>query len=139
MRSLDLPAPAIAAEWAIPVSSEVGYRAKGDRPELYPPVWSDELAHYLGWLIGDGSTSGVSTATIYGSADDRTEILPLHQGLLEEINGGRPIKVSEQANGTAQLRLSRRPFKHLIEALGVKSVTGAEKSVPWSIEQAPAR
>ena len=43
----------------------------------------------------------------------------------------------EQANGTAQLRLGRRQFKQLLEALGVASVTGEHKTVPWSIEQAP--
>jgi ribonucleoside-diphosphate reductase alpha chain len=140
VRSLDLPAPAIAAEWAIPVSSDwMGYRVKGDHgSELQlPDVWSDAFAHYLGWLVGDGSTSGTSTVTIYGSADDRTEILPMHQTLLEEINDGRPIKLSEQDNGTAQLRLTRRPFKKYVEALGVKSVTGEHKTVPWSVEQAP--
>ena len=38
-------------------------------------------------------------ATMYGSAEDRDEILPRHAELLEWINGDRPIKVSEQANG----------------------------------------
>ncbi len=140
IRSLDLPAPAVAAEWGIPVVSDWNeYRAKGDRdlPLLLPEVWSDEFAHYLGWLVGDGSTSGTSTVTIYGSADDRVEVLPAHQSLLEEINDHRPIKLSEQANGTVQLRLTRRPLKKFLEALGVKSVTGEHKTVPWSIEQAP--
>ena len=54
------------------------------------------------------------------------------------MNCERPIKLSEQTNGTAQLRLARRAFKQFIEALGVKSVKGPEKTVPWSIEQAPA-
>ncbi len=140
IRSLDLSAPATSAEWAIPVPSDWNeYRAKGDR-ELalhLPDVWSDEFAHYLGWLVGDGSTSGTSTVTIYGSADDRDEILPSHQRLLEDINDQRPIKLSEQDNGTVQLRLTRRPLKKYLEALGVKSVTGEHKVVPWSIEQAP--
>ena len=141
VRSLDLAAPAPSADWAIPVASDWDeYRSKGDRdmPLHLPEVWSDEFAHYVGWLVGDGSTSGVSTVTIYGSADDRAEILPLHQTLLETVNDGRPIKLSEQENGTVQLRLSRRPLKKYVEALGVKSVTGEHKTVPWSIEQAPA-
>ncbi len=75
--------------------------------------------------------------TIYGSAEDRDEVLPRHTDLIEWVNGDRPLKLSEQANGTAQLRLARRPFKRFLEALGVRSVKGPEKSVPWSIEQAP--
>ncbi|HET7488078.1 MAG TPA: LAGLIDADG family homing endonuclease [Acidimicrobiales bacterium] len=138
---LDLPAPAAAAHRAIPVSTDVDdYRGKGEHADLLrlPEEWSAEFAHYLGWLVGDGSTSGPSTVTVYGSADDRTEILPAHQDLLHWINGDRPLKVSEQENATAQLRLSRRPFKRFLEALGVAGVTGPGKRVPWSIQQAPS-
>ncbi len=137
---LDLPAPAVAADWTIPVETDVErLRMKGehDDPLQLPDVWTEEFAHYVGWLIGDGSTSGGTTATIYGSADDRTEILPQHQDLIQRINAGRPLKVSEQANGTVQLRLGRRPFKRYLESIGVASVTGEHKRIPWSIEQAP--
>ena len=136
--SLDLPAPATEADWSIPVASS-WERDKGERddPLYLPDVWTEDFAHYVGWLIGDGTTSGQTTATVYGSADDRTEILPWHQELVEQINGGRPLKVSEQANGTAQLRLSRKSFKRYLESLGVASVTGEHKRIPWSIEQAP--
>jgi ribonucleoside-diphosphate reductase alpha chain len=141
VKLLDLPAPAVEADLGLPVSSDPGsYHTKGDHcDELrLPDRWTPEFAHYLGWLIGDGSTSGTTTTTIYGSAEDRTEVLPRHQELIEWVNGDRPLKVSEQVNGTAQLRLARRPFKRFLEALGVRSVTGPEKRVPWSIEQAPA-
>ncbi len=107
-------------------------------PLRFPEMWSEEFAHYLGWLVGDGSTSGTTVAAIYGSQEDREEILPRHAELLDWVNCERPIKLSEQANGTAQLRLARRAFKRFIEALGVKSVKGPEKTVPWSIERAPA-
>jgi ribonucleoside-diphosphate reductase alpha chain len=140
VRSLDLAAPALNADAAVPVRSDwEHYRARGDRelPLHLPDVWTDVFAHYVGWLVGDGSTSGTSTVTIYGSADDRTEILPAHQEFLEDLNDGRPIKLSEQPNGTVQLRLTRRPLKKYLEALGVASVTGEHKTVPWSIEQAP--
>jgi ribonucleoside-diphosphate reductase alpha chain len=140
VRTLDLPTPAINADWVLPIDTDpAAYRTKGDHGDelRLPEVWSPQLAHYLGWLIGDGSTSGASTVTVYGSADDRSEILPAHHELLTWINGDRPLKVSEQANGTAQLRLSRRPVKRFLEALGVRSVTGESKVVPWSIEQAP--
>ena len=141
VKLLDLPAPAVEADLGLPVSSDPGsYHTKGDHGDelRLPDRWTPEFAHYLGWLIGDGSTSGTTTTTIYGSAEDRTEVLPRHQELIEWVNGDRPLKVSEQVNGTAQLRLARRPFKRFLEALGVRSVTGPEKRVPWSIEQAPA-
>jgi len=138
--ALDLPTPAVAADWALPVSADwEAYRTKGDhgQPLRLPDVWSDEFAHYLGWLVGDGSTSGASTVTTYGSVDDRSEVLPLHQRFLERVNDGRPIKVAEQSNGTAHLRLTRRPLKRFLEGLGVASATGERKTVPWAVEQAP--
>jgi len=141
VKLLDLEAPAVNADPGLPVSSDpADYWTKGDHamPLRFPDEWTEEFAHYVGWLIGDGSTSGTMVSTIYGSEEDREEILPAHAELLDWINCERPIKLSEQANGTAQLRLSRRAFKGFLEALGVKSVKGPEKSVPWSIEQAPA-
>jgi len=141
VKVLDVPAPATQADLAIPVPTDpASYREPFGRSELlrFPEEWSEEFAHYLGWLVGDGSTSGNTTSTIYGSTEDRDEVLPRHAELLEWINGDRPIKISEQANGTAQLRLGRAPFKRFLESLGVQSVTGAYKRVPWVIEQAPA-
>jgi len=141
VKLLDLEAPAVNADLGLPVSSDpADYWTKGDHalPLRFPDRWSEEFAHYLGWIIGDGSTSGTTVATIYGSEEDRQEILPVHTELLDWINCERPIKLSEQANGTAQLRLARRAFKNFLEALGVHSVKGPEKSVPWAIEQAPA-
>jgi len=140
VRLLDLPSFAEEADSAIPVSSDPEhYRASGDHAGdlRLPDEWSALFGHYLGWLIGDGSTSGTTTATVYGSAEDRDEIMVRHHALLEWINDDRPLKASEQANGTVQLRLSRRRFKRYLEALGVLSVTGAHKVVPWSILQAP--
>jgi ribonucleoside-diphosphate reductase alpha chain len=140
IRWLDVPTPAASADWALPIDLDTIVERQlweAKRDLHFPEHWSDELAHYLGWLVGDGSTSGNSTITIYGSAEDRDEILPGHQELVETINDGRPIKISEQANGTAQLRLARASMKRFVEALGVGSVTGEHKTVPWSIEQAP--
>ena len=141
VKVLDLPAPPVNAEPVIPVTSDVAaYEEKGDHSALLrlPDEWTDEFGHYLGWLIGDGSTSGAVAATIYGSEEDRAEILPGHADLLTWINGDRPLKVSEQENGTAQLRISRRPFKRFLEALGVGRAKGPDKRVPWSIFEAPS-
>ncbi len=137
---LDHRAPAVNADHCLPVPSDpLGYRSKGDHDKAlsFPSEWTEQFAHYLGWLVGDGSTSGSTTSTIYGSAEDRTEVLPFHLELAAWINGGAAPKVSEQPNGTAQLRISRRPFKMFLESLGVKSVKGPFKEVPWAIEQAP--
>ncbi|MGP0032214.1 MAG: LAGLIDADG family homing endonuclease [Acidimicrobiales bacterium] len=140
VKLLDLEAPAVNADPGLPVSSDpADYWTKWDTslPMRFPDSWSEEFAHYLGWVIGDGSTSGTTVATIYGSEEDRAEILPRHAELLDWVNCERPIKLSEQANGTVQLRLGRRAYKGFLEALGVCSVKGPEKSVPWSVEQAP--
>ena len=137
---LDLPTPAESADLAMPVAPDYDvWREQGDRRDALrlPAMWTEEFAHYLGWIVGDGSTSGVTTSAIYGSADDRVEIMPRHLDLLTDIVGTAP-KPAEQSNGTVQLRCGRAPFKRFLEALGVKSVTGASKAVPWSIDEAPA-
>ena len=140
IRSLDRRVPATMASRSLPVSTSWrSYAAKGTHStELsLPEKWSEEFAHYLGWLVGDGCISGNTVSTIYGSAEDRDEILPRHLDLLTEINGGVAPKPSIQENGTVQLRLSRGPFARFIEALGVKPVKAAEKEVPWSLFEAP--
>ncbi len=140
VKVLDVPAPPVEADLALPVETDAAsYREPYGRstPLELPGEWSEELAHYLGWLVGNGSTSGLTTSTVYGSRDGQLEVMPRHVDLLERINGGRAIKISEQANGTAQLRLGRAAFKRFLEALGVASVTAVHKRVPWSVEQAP--
>ena len=142
VKLLDLPAPSINADPAIPVSSDPDdYRTKGDHGGTlrFPDQWSEEFGHYLGWLVGDGSVSGSVVSTIYGSAEDREEILPFHSELIGWINGGRLPKLSEQPNGTAQMRMSRRAFRDFLEALGIKPVHGPNKEVPWAIERAPEK
>jgi ribonucleotide reductase alpha subunit len=141
IKVLDIEAPPVNADLGIPVSTDPErYYEKGDHSGLLrlPDEWTAEFAHYLGWLIGDGSTSGATTSTIYGNAEVRTEVLPRHAELVEWMNGDRPLKISEQSNGTAQLRLSNQAFQGFLVALGIRSVVGPEKSIPWSIEQAPA-
>ncbi|ACU53963.1 ribonucleoside-diphosphate reductase, adenosylcobalamin-dependent [Acidimicrobium ferrooxidans DSM 10331] len=138
---LDLPAPATDASWVLPVATDPEfYHHKGDRrdPMTFPERWSEDFAHFLGWLIGDGSLSNGTVVATYGSPDDQQEILPIHQQLLLEINGNRPLKVSTQANGTVQLRFGRQRFMRFLEALGMKRAKGPDKDVPWAIEQAPA-
>jgi ribonucleoside-diphosphate reductase alpha chain len=140
VKVLDLPAPAVNADDSLPLGTgALTYGEEADRGDLVrlPEQWSHELAHYLGWLVGEGSISGITATTAYASAEDRDEVLPRHQRLLEWVNGDHPLKVREQADGRAQLRLARRPFTRLLEALGLHPHRGPEKAVPWAVEQGP--
>jgi ribonucleoside-diphosphate reductase alpha chain len=140
VRLLDQPTPASAAEWLLPVSTEVAvYATKGDHsaPMELPVKWDEDFAHLLGWLVGDGAFSGNVISAVYGSDEDRAVMLPRHQRLFMRLNGGRTPKVSVQSNGTMQLRLSRRALAAFFEELGLKRVKAADKDVPWSVFEAP--
>jgi ribonucleoside-diphosphate reductase alpha chain len=141
IRLLDHETPATTADRRLPIPTDVtAYATKGDHssPMVLPEKWDPEFAHLLGWLVGDGSFSGDVISAIYGSAEDREAILPRHQKLFSKLNGGREPKISVQANGTVQLRLSpRRALASFFQALGLKRVKAADKDVPWSILQAP--
>jgi ribonucleoside-diphosphate reductase alpha chain len=140
VKTLDLPAPAVSADLRLPVSNDAReYEVKGDwsRSLRLPEKWSDDLAHYLGWLVGDGCISGDVVTTVYGNGDDQKDILRRHAALLTWMNGDRPPKPSMQKNGTLQLRQSRRVIARFLEALGISHSKAAEKKVPWSVEQAP--
>ncbi len=139
VRTVNLPTPATNASWVLPVPESVLARGAYESIEAVtlPSEWSIDLGHYLGWLVGDGCTSSGIASTIYGSAEDQQEIMPRHLEFATELNGGRVPKVSEQANGTAQIRLSKRVHHRWVAALGVKPVKAAGKRVPDSIFQAP--
>jgi len=140
VKLLDLPTPAVMAEQMLPVSTDVAhYRQKGDRaaPMQLPEKWSEDLAHYLGYHTGDGSVSGDVLATVYGSDEEQRELLPRHRAFLGWLNGDRAPKPSLQANGTAQLRLSRRPLAAFFRALGVTAARAPQKRVPHTVFGAP--
>ncbi|HVA05104.1 MAG TPA: LAGLIDADG family homing endonuclease, partial [Acidimicrobiales bacterium] len=141
VKTLDLPAPAIGADWRLPVASDVeSYRLKGDHRKAVnlPEKWSPELGHYLGWLVGDGSIAVNGTiSAIYGSPEDREDVLPRHSALVTEINGGSTPTPSYQRNGTVQQRLSRRTITAFFRALGLQARRASEKRVPTSVFQAP--
>jgi ribonucleoside-diphosphate reductase alpha chain len=141
VKLLTLPAPPVAAERRLPVSTDVRDYAGRDRRTwqglALPEKWSPELAHYLGWLVGDGCLSGDVATTVYGSDDDRAHVLARHAALLAEWNGGRSPKASVQANGTLQLRQSRSAVTRFLSALGLSDAPAHRKVVPWSINEAP--
>jgi ribonucleoside-diphosphate reductase alpha chain len=142
VKRLDVAAPAVSADRRLPVPTDVETYAEGrDRRAVaglvLPEKWSEDLAHYLGWLVGDGCISGDVATTVYGSTQERSEVLPRHQALLAELNGGRVPTPSIQPNGTAQLRVSRSALVRFFEALGVSDAKAGDKRVPWSINEAP--
>ena len=137
------PRPACAGregELQLPVSTVVAdYTTKGDRSlaTRLPEKWTEEFAHYLGWLLGDGCLSGNIVSTIYGNADDQADVLPRHRELVSWMNGDWEPKPSVQTNGTIQLRQGRRPIARFLEALGIGPSKAAGKRTPWAVDQAP--
>ncbi|MEK7726976.1 MAG: LAGLIDADG family homing endonuclease, partial [candidate division KSB1 bacterium] len=128
-----------AASWNMPVPADFEtYRAKGDRHAAIalPERWTEDFAELLGHLVGDGSISGNVVSWIYGSEDDKEQLLPKHSQTLKALTGEEP-HVTVMENKTLQVRMSRGAFKRYVEALGVKEVHAASKVVPASIFQAP--
>jgi ribonucleoside-diphosphate reductase alpha chain len=141
--TLAQPAPAVDARYEIPVGTDVElYRSKGDHTSLpveLPTRWTAELAHYLGWMVGDGFVSErlEVAGTVYGSAEDQELILPAHQSLVSAMHGGFESRISVQANGVQQLRIGRKAFSRYFSALGLSTGRAAHKVVPWTMFQAP--
>ncbi len=121
----------------IPEQALAAGRATASRePIALPEKWSQELGHYLGWLVADGCVTGQDVVTVYGSDDGRAEAMPLHRELITAITGFE-VKPSVQANGTQQLRVSGHAFQAFVRALGVSSGRAATKHVPDVIFEAP--
>ncbi|MFE6450530.1 vitamin B12-dependent ribonucleotide reductase [Nocardiopsis dassonvillei] len=107
------------------------------RPLYLPEKWDEDpdLAHYLGWLVGDGSVGDQAVVTVYGTAEEQQNVLPRHQALIERLTGHRS-KPSLQPNGTQQLRITRRTMVEFVRALGL-GARAEDKSVPPSLFEAP--
>jgi ribonucleoside-diphosphate reductase alpha chain len=101
-----------------------------------PSKWDDDLAHFLGWLVGDGCMTSEVLTTVYGSEADQRDIMPRHQGALVRWTGF-DSKPSLQRNGTVQLRCGRRAVKDFFAALGVTTSRAKDKIVPDAIYEAP--
>ncbi len=129
------------ASWAMPVSTNTDsymLRKSSRRYEVkLPEKWTEEMAHYLGWLVGDGSMTDDTVVTVYGSEEEQHTAMILHRELLAEINGGFASKPVAMGNGTYQLRISRAAFRGFLKALGVSQAKAGQKRVPWSIFEAP--
>ena len=116
----------------------VAHYEKSRKPLTLPTKWDAELAHYLGWLVGDGCVNAGENAavTVYGTPEEQTTVLPRHQELLTGITGFES-KPSQQANGTLQLRVTRRAFGEFVRTLGVSGGRAPAKRVPETIYEAP--
>ncbi len=140
IKVLTLPAPAVHADWAIPVDARLGaLAARGDekfRQYNIPEKWSEDLAHYLGWLAGDGCISANSVTTVYGTDEEQRDVMARHRALITEMNGEQ-FSASVQNNGTVQLRQERRAVVRFFEALGVPRAKAAGKVVPEAIYTSP--
>jgi ribonucleoside-diphosphate reductase alpha chain len=132
-------APRPMADGYIPAEALLAARYEKHRKPLdLPTKWDPELAHYLGWLVGDGCIDNRDNAavTVYGSAEEQAHVLPRHQGLLMQITGFAS-KPSQQANGTVQIRVTRRAFGEFMRGLGVSGDRAPAKRVPEAIFEAP--
>lgn len=141
VKVLALPAPAVSADWALPAASRLfalaGRGDKRSRSFRLPEKWTDDLAHYAGWLVGDGCISGDVVTTVYGTSEEQAHVLPRHRDLAAWLNHDVAATPSVQTNGTVQLRQSRRVIARFFEALGVSRRHSAEKVVPDAVFQAP--
>ncbi len=140
VRLLDQEVDFGMASWSIPVSTDAqSYQRQSSRTYAVnlPEKWTEELAHYLGWLVGDGAMTATAAVTVYGTAEEQQSAMLRHRDLLAAINGEFAPKPTRMANGTYQLRVTRHAIRKFFEALGFSAVKAAEKRVPWSIFEAP--
>ena len=124
--SAALPADAVSA----------ARRGRGPALAAVPEKWDQELAHYLGWLVGDGCLTAAGAVTVYGGQWEQENMLPRHDELLTRITG-RDRRASLQANGTRQLRAMQGRFQSLLAGLGISSSRSSEKVLPEAVFEAP--
>ena len=124
-----------AAGLALPEAAVAAARAVRGWSVSLPSKWSEDLGHYLGWLVGDGCLTDAGAVTVYG-AGDIDEVLPRHREFLDQTMGFEATP-SLQANGTVQMRAMRAQWRTLLAGLGVSSGRSAEKVVPEAVFEAP--
>jgi len=132
VRSLEYAGRPMASP-ALPVAAQEA--ARRATTSMLPTKWDEDLAHYVGWLVGDGCMTASTATTIYGSIQDQTEILPRHAKLLGQWLGFE-LKPSVQSNSTLQLRTARRGVLDFLRGLGVTSAKSSQKRLPDSVFEA---
>ncbi len=126
-------APRSAATPDLPEAARVVARTAALR---LPEKWADGLAHYLGWITGDGCLTKDVAVTVYGTSEEQDLILPSHQKMLSEWTNFT-AKPSIQANGTVQLRSGKGDVRAYLTALGVSTERAARKTIPVAVWEAP--
>ncbi len=136
VRSIEYAPRPYASAALPPLAVQVAHQARGRALRAVPEKWDTGLAHYLGWLVGNGRLTGAGATTVYGSGWERDVLMPRHRALLASITGFES-KPSLQSNGTVRLRAMRGRFGLMLEALGVSTGRSPAKVVPESIYVAP--
>jgi ribonucleoside-diphosphate reductase alpha chain len=140
VKTADLPNPAVMADWRLPVEARLAglaSRSQESKGVELPEKWSEEFAHYLGYLVGDGCVAANGTlATVYGGEEERSVILPRHRALAEAMTGAA-IKPAEHKHGTLSLRVNRSMVTRFFEFLGLERVRAHEKHIPEAVFDAP--
>ncbi len=101
-----------------------------------PVKWDEDIAHYLGWITGDGCLTATTATTVYGNKQEQRDVLPRHSKLLAGWTGF-DAKPSLQANSTQQLRSAKKDVVSFLQGLGITSGRAGDKRVPTSIYEAP--
>ena len=97
-----------------------------------PEKWSPELAHYLGWLVGDGCISGdVVSARSTAATRSRRDVLPDAPGARGVDERRRRVEaVGAGERHACSSARAARVIARFFEALGVSRKKAAEKVVP---------
>src|SRR5574341_61358 len=129
-----------SADARLPFNPPRRIRGRDDRVYRhdFPREWSRDLGMVLGWLIGDGwlragdRNCRVGWSFGAGDADMRERIHDVVDGWY-----GRPTRAVERARGVWHVSYHGRFFVDFFQALGVRSVLAADKTVPASLFTAP--
>ncbi len=136
VRSLEYAARPFAS-YELPSAAVDAARRTAARTVLsLPEKWDEELAHYLGWLLGDGCVTDDAAVTVYGNEADRVAFLDRHLDVIERITGFTP-KPSVQPNGTVQLRVTRKALVAFLRALGFGAGHAPAKVLPECVFEMP--
>ena len=138
--TLAIATPARAATRTLPVPADsFDHDAGDDRlPRRLPLEWTEEFAHYLGWLVSQGAVGADGACTTaYDTEADRREIMPRHLALVTAALAGRAPAVATLSDGTQHVRIIDRAFTRHLESLGLRRVAADQTTVPWTILQAP--
>jgi len=127
-------APRTMAEQSLPMAARsVAVKAQGLN---LPEKWNEELAHYLGWLTGDGCLTNDAAVTVYGGVEEHQSVMPRHQAILADWTGSS-VKPSLQENGTMRLHSGNGQVREYLAALGVTQERSPGKVVPAAVFEAP--